>query len=295
VKVQITNDSDYDGIVNVETIFRGGTASSGDPRAKRKISLAAHETKKLVTVWEDAPRHININTLISANLPNEMNIEFHNIARLRSVPIDKEGDFIISNVKNNVQGEVIVDNEDKDLFELSKPDIVGLLPKWLEQFDKGSFAYSGIQSHRPPLQWTLTTNDKYYGTHIRSAYVIKSGNGNQTATWKVPVPSKGLYDLYYYVYMPDEIRNAKTKNINKEKSAKSEYHLTVKYDNGEDIAYVNLKDSDEEGWRRVGLYYFSDDTVKVVLSNKIAQLRMVTADAVKIVKRESDKQLTINN
>jgi hypothetical protein len=185
--------------------------------------------------------------------------------------------------------EVIVDNEDKYLFEFSKPDIVGLLPKWLDD-DSGdnSFPYKGVTNFRPPLQWTLTTNDKYYGTHVRSAYVIKSGSGNQTATWKIPVPQKGTYDLYYHVYMPEELRrnqnNRGGPGGNNNNRGPMEYHFKVKYDGGEDHAYINLRRAGE-GWARVGTYAFSKDTVRVVLSNDVANIRMVTADAIKIVKR----------
>ena len=65
-----------------------------------------------------------------------------------------------------------------------------------------------------------------------------------------------------------------------------EYHLKVKYDNDEDDAYINLRRA-SEGWNLVGTYYFSDDTIRVVLSNNVANIRMVTADAVKIVRRET--------
>ena len=315
VRLQITNDSDYDGMIHVETIFGGGGFNFGggrgnfgggnsnsvvnDPRAKRKISLAAHETKLLVSVWDEAPRAINVNTLISANLPNIINLPANNILRERNLPIDKEGDFTIADVSYQIPGEVIVDNEDTNLFELSKPDIVGLLPKWLDQVGDDSFPYQGVTGWRPPLQWTLTTNDKYFGTHVRSAYVIKSGSGSQTATWKIPVPAKGLYDLFFHVFIPDEIRRGQDNRGGGRgfsSAGNVEYHLKVKYDNGEDKAYINLRKA-TEGWNLAGTYYFSDDTVRVVLSNDVANVRMVTADAVKIVRRETgnDRELKIEN
>ena len=310
VKLQITNDSDNDGIVNVDINFSGGfgggrggggggfgggggsvggggfgggqTSSSTDydPRAKRKISLAAHQTKLLVSVWDVAPRSINVNTLISANLPNQINIPVNNIVREQNRPVDEEGDFILANVNFNPTGEVIVDNEDSTLFTISKPDIVGLLPQWLEGVADNSFPYSGVQGWRPPLQWTLTTNDRYYGTHVRSAYVIKSGSGSQTATWKVPVPSKGLYDVYYYVTLPDELRR------NNNNRGNMVYNFIVKYDAGEDKEEINLRRA-QDGWNRLGsgAFYFSEDTIQIRLSNQISNVRMVTADAIKIVKR----------
>jgi ABC-type transport system involved in multi-copper enzyme maturation permease subunit len=279
VKLQITNDSDQEGIIHVE-INSGGQNAAYDPRAKRKVSFAAHETKRLVSVWDEAPRNISVNTLVSANLPNLINLPVNNILRERNKTVEEEGDFIVRQVSYNIPGEVIVDNEDSLLFVLSEPDVVGLLPQWLNQVDNHSFRYSGVSNWRPPLQWTLTTNDKYYGEHIRSAYVIKSGSGSQTATWKIPVPATGPYDLYYYVYKPEDIRRGGRNRRGEGEDA--EYHFKIQYDD-EENAYINIRRSDE-GWNLLGTYYFNEDTVKVILTND-CKLRSVTADAVKIVRK----------
>ena len=309
VKFRVTNDSDNDGIINIDISSTGGMSFGGgrggggggmmmrvgmmgggstdvyDPRAKRKVSIAARETKEFVSVWDEAPRSISINTLVSANLPNIINLPVNNIVREQNRTIDIEGDFVISNTMLNVPGEVIVDNEDTELFILSKPDIVGLLPKWLEGVDENPFPYSGVTDWRPPLQWTLTTNDKYYGTHIRSAYVVKNGNGSQTATWKIPVPAAGSYDLFYYVVKPNNFRGGGggPGGGNRGGGQFGEYRFKVKYDGDEEKAYINLRRSDE-GWSQLGSYFFEKDTVVVVLSND-CEMRTVTADAVKIVRK----------
>jgi ABC-type transport system involved in multi-copper enzyme maturation permease subunit len=284
VKLQITNDSDHDGVVNVEINMGWGQGGAiYDPRAKRKVPFKAHETKNLVSVWDEAPRNININTLISANLPSLINLPVNNIIRERNRPVEEEGDFVVENASYDTPGEVIVDNEDSTLFVLSAPDVVGLLPQWLDQVDDNSFRYSGVSNWRPPLQWTLTTNDKYYGRHVRSAYVIKNGSGSQTATWKIPVLDAGQYDLYYYVRKPDELRRGRNRDGRGRSGGDAEYQFKVRYDGDEENAYINLQRS-EEGWSILGAYFFSNDTVQVVLSNN-SKLRSVTADAVKIVRR----------
>lgn len=284
VKLQITNDSDHDGVINVEINMGGGQGGAiYDPRAKRKVPLKAHETKNLVSVWDEPPRNINVNTLISANLPSVIDLPVNNIIRERNKPVDEEGDFAVENASYDIPGEVIVDNEDSTLFVLSAPDVVGLLPQWLDQVDDNSFRYSGVSGWRPPLQWTLTTNDKYYGKHVRSAYVIKSGSGSQIATWKIPVPESGQYDLYYYIYKPDELRRGRGRRGRGRTGGDPEYHFKVRYDGDEENAYINLQRS-EEGWSILGTYFFSNDTVQVVLSND-SRLSTVTADAVRIVRR----------
>jgi hypothetical protein len=182
-------------------------------------------------------------------------------------------------------GEIIVDNEDSSLFVISKPDIVGILPQLLDRVDESSFVYRGVSEWRPPLQWTLTTNNKYYGTHVRSAYVIKSGSGSQTATWKIPIPSAGSYDLYYYMFRQDNRSWGRGRGGGRggERGEDAEYNFKVKYDGDEESAYINIRNV-QDGWNQLGTYFFSGDTVEVVLSNEFKS-RMVTADAVKVVKR----------
>lgn len=283
VNQTVTNDSDNDGIIDVEINFGGRGGDFYDPRKKRKVALKKRETKKMVSVWEDAPRSIMINTLISANLPNVINLPLNNIIRERNKPIPEEGDFTVDGISSDLPGEIIVDNEDSLLFELSAPDVVGLLPQWLDRMDNNSFRYSGVSDWRPPLQWSLTTNENYYGTYIRSAYVIKSGSGNQTATWKIPVPEAGRYDLYYYVSKPEELRWGRGRGRRNRSGGDAEYHFKVRYGDDEEDAYINLRRA-EDGWSILGTYFFDADTIHVVLGNDCT-LRTVTADAVKIVRR----------
>jgi hypothetical protein len=287
VKLQITNDSENDGIVNVEIRMGGGQNNNFyDPKALRKVSLKAHETKQLVSVWDEAPRTIEVNTLISANLPNIINLPVNNILKERNRTVDREGDFVITPA-SAIAGEIIVDNEDSLLFSLSKPDIVGILPLLLDRIDDNSFAYQGVSDWRPPLQWVLTTNDKYYGTHIRSAYVVKSGSGSQTATWKIPVPAAGRYDLYFYTFRQENRRWGRGGGGGGRGRGRggedAEYHFKVKYDGDVEKAYFNSKNA-IDGWNLLGTYFFNADTVEVVLSNEFKN-RTVTADAVKVVKR----------
>ena len=273
LKQLVSNNSDNDGMLQLN-IQIGGYGPSIDPRVSRKLPLAARQTKLLVTVWEEAPRQVDVNTLIAGNLPSILNLPVTNIREERERAVDTEGDFIVTDFSPVVEGEVIVDNEDS-LFFLSEPAVVGLLPKWLDKVENTSFKYAGVSPWRAPLQWTATTNAAYYGRYIRSAYVIKSGNGSQTATWKVPILSAGQYDVYYYVSKDNELKY--------NKQTGGEYHFKVEYDEENEDAYIDLKKANE-GWEPIGAYYFSSDTVRITLTNE-CKLRSVTADAVKIVKR----------
>ena len=276
LRMQVSNNSDHDGIVHIDIQGVGRRDQNNiDPRTSRKIPLAAHQTKELVSVWEEAPRDVTVNTLISGNLPSVINQPVGNIKQERKQNIDTEGDFIVSTSSQDIEGEIIVDNEDTTLFVLSEPDVVGMLPKWLDKVEDTSFKYSGVSDWRPPLQWTATTNANYYGKYIRSAYVIKSGNGSQTATWKIPVPAEGQYDVYYYASKNNEMRY--------NDRVQGEYRFKVKQGEETEDAYIDLRKANE-GWEQLGVYYFTADTAYIVLSNE-CKLRSVTADAVKLVKR----------
>lgn len=274
LKVMVANNSDYNGIIHLNIQSGAQQMSDMDPLTSRKITLDAHQAKLLVSIWDDAPRGIDINTLISGNLPNTINMPIVNVREERGRDAEREGDFIVSASSFDVEGELIVDNEDS-LFSLSEPDVVGLLPKWLDKVGDVSFKYAGVSPWRAPLQWTATTNASYYGKYIRSAYVIKSGNGSQTATWKVPVPSAGRYEVFYYVSKDNEMKY--------NNRVEGEYHFKVYYDNEVEEAYIDLGKANE-GWEQLGAYYFGADTARIVLTNE-CKLRSVTADAVKIVKR----------
>jgi hypothetical protein len=274
LRMLVSNHSDVDGMLHLSLQVGGRQDKAPDPRANRKITLPARQSKQLVSVWEDEPREVTVNTMISGNLPATVTQPVRNIQPERGNALPKEGDFIVPASSFDVWGEVIVDNEDSLLFSLSKPAIVGLLPKWLDKVETSSFKYSGI-AWRRPVQWTATTNAGYYGKYIRSAYVIRGGNGSQTATWKVPVPAPGRYDAYYYMYKTDEMKNNNRWD--------AEYRFRVAYDNDVENISINIARA-TEGWELLGSYYFSGDTVRITLTND-CRLWLVTADAVKIVRK----------
>lgn len=275
-KVLISNDSDVDGIIQIVIDAIGGNRDSAtDPSTNRKVPIAAHQAKRLVNVWEEVPREIIINTLLSNNLPNAVNLPVRNIIKENNRPVDKEGDMIVSVSSIYTPDEIIVDNEDP-LFSLSEPAVVGLLPKWLDRVEETPFKYSGISWWRTPLQWTATTNAGYYGRYIRSAYIIRGGDGSQTATWKVPLASPGHYEVYYWGFSKEF--NDNRRHIN------GEYHFKIHHNEEVEEVDVNVKRISNE-WEQLGVFYLDTDTVKIVLSNN-SGTRSVTADAVKLVRRQ---------
>lgn len=275
IEILLSNNSDYDGIVNMSTPSAGRYNPAADTN-ERMIEIPANQTKRIVLQRDDSPRSVDINTIVSGNLPNFIYQPVQNIKRENRQEVEPEGEHIVPYALQSTPGEIIVDNEDS-LFSLSAPEQTGLLLKWMDKVADSTFKYSGVSSWRAPIQWTATTNARYYGKFIRSAYVVKSGKGNQTATWKVPISETGQYEVYYYVCKPDEIR------WNWNSDVQAETHFKILYDNEAEDAFINLRKA-EDGWEQLGVYYFDTDTVKVVLTND-SKLRSVSADAVKFVKR----------
>ena len=227
--------------------------------------------------------NININTILSKNLPRVVQQYVNDIPQINKNYIEPNSVTVVSNDIFSSPGEIIVDNEDEQLFSLSKPNITGLIPLWINQSTEDDFKYQGID-WRPPIRWTATTNEAYYGTSIRSAYVIKNGGG-QTATWTVPLPEKGDYDIYYYVTLPDEIRwgGPGPRGGPRGRGHEMEYKFQIEYNDETEDAILDLRRA-QAGWEKLGTYNFTTDTVKVILSND-TNVQKVTADAVKFVKR----------
>jgi hypothetical protein len=273
LKIAVSNESDYDGIVQLE-IQENRQQPIFNPKSNRKIAIPAHQCLQLVSLWDEAPKEIKINTLVSGNIPTTVSEPLTNISREKGQTFDNEGDYIVPNPFQSQAGEIIIDNEDS-LFSLSNPVIVGLLPKWMNIKDDDTFKYPGLSLFRQPLQWTATVNPSYYGRQIRSAYAVKSGKGNKTATWKAPLPSPGNYEIYYYVYKDDALKSSKRTDL--------EYHFKIKNGKETEDASLNVNKADS-GWEQIGVYYFSEDTVSITLTNEY-KLRTVFADAVKLVKR----------
>jgi hypothetical protein len=273
LKIAISNESESDGIIHLE-IQENREQPIFNPKSNRKIAIRAHQSLQLVSLWEEAPKEIKINTQVSNNIPAIITEPLTNIIREKRQTFEVEGDYVVPNPFQSRPGEIIIDNEDL-LFTLSDPIIIGLLPKWMNVKDDDDFKYHGLSIWRQPLQWTAVVNPQHYGRNIRSAYAVKSGKGNKTATWKAPLTSSGNYEVYYYVYKEEQLRNSRRSDV--------EYNFKIQ--NGEETETVSLNvNRAGSGWEQLGVYFFSADTVSVTLTNEY-KLRTVYADAVKFVKR----------
>ncbi len=286
ISLKTTNFSDKEGVIKLSFRlggggrgpggFRGGGGGPGaDNTIDKIVYLEGNQTKELSYLLDADPRMLTINTLTSKNIPQTIMERFMDIdedEKAKPSEGEKISDIAVSEVLPN---EIIVDNEDPE-FEITENTSGSLLTKWVLKEEESKQKYAGYSPWRPPSSWTATTNSGFYGKYVRSGYYIKSGEGDQKATWNVPIKEGSYYDIYYHVYKAQDFRRGQSS------SEKGEYNFTIFHDDGQEEQTLDIS-SAEAGWNHLGSFFFSPDTAKIQLSNK-SQLRTVFADAVKLVK-----------
>ena len=298
-EIAFENISDNPGYINVEFVFyEMENAGDEDKPKSMTVSVGAHETRRIVTHWFNTPSYIEINTMMSSNLPHNVRLDNSNWSTYTGTDLTPEGVYAVrGGVDNTLPGEIIVDNEDSRLFTLSKPIRTGYLSKWIDKSREknNEFRYQGFSDWRPYTMWTLVTEQNLYGDYIRSAYIISPGDGSQYAIWKVPLEEAGVYDVYFYA-SPDMYNNNNRNRIwnnnnnrnnnNNGRWTPTDYNFEVGQFDLWDPVSLNMRRADE-GWNSLGSYRFEADTVNIRLNNK-SGVSVVVADAVRLVKRVRD-------
>ena len=297
-EIAFENISDNPGYVSVEYVFyETENAGDEDKPTSMMISVGAHETRRIVTHWFNNPGSIRVNTMLSSNLPHDVNLNSSDWSTYTGTELTPEGVYTVNGgVDNALPGEIIVDNEDSELFSLSRPLRTGYLSKWIDKSREknNEFIYEGFSDWRTYSQWTLVTDQNLYGDYIRSAYIISPGDGSQYARWKIPLTAAGVYDVYYYA-SPDMSNNNNrnrrwnnnNNNNNNGRRVTNDYNFEIGQFNSSDRVSMNMWRADE-GWNLLGTFRFEADTVKVTLNNK-SGVNVIVADAVKLVKRENSR------
>jgi ABC-type transport system involved in multi-copper enzyme maturation permease subunit len=285
----LTNSEDAPGAITVTFRLGGGRGGGGtrgggggfgsfggsDNSVEKTISIGAKQSKKVSYLLNRDPRTMTIETYASHNIPSTISQQFDKI-EINEKLAGFEGEEIIPYTDGSEPSEIILDNEDPG-FKVEQPVSQSLIKKLFFSSDnpEDNLKYKGMSFWNPPVDWTLITNDQFYGKQIRSAYYMKGGTGNCKAIWNVPLKEGGYYKLWAFI---PKIRFGRGGDEKKNE----EYNYTVFNDNGKDHQIVNLKNIDG-GWVELGSYHFSSGTAKIELSN-LSKARTVFADAVKLVK-----------
>ena len=268
---------------------RRGGAGSPDDNIEKTVLIGGKVSRKITYLFNREPRSITVNTFASHNIPSSITQQFGKIdidETLQAV----DDDQVVAYTEGVEANEIISDNEDRG-FKLSQPKSNSLIQKLLiptEADGSGvlrssgangksgqEIKYKGLLFWNPPVEWTLTTNEQFYGKQIRSAYYLKGGTGDRKVTWNVPVKVPGYYKVS--AYLP-KIKSG----WGREERSDEDYHFTIFHDDGQDHQTVEMKNNDS-GWIEIGSYHLSPDSIKIELSN-LTKARAIYADAVKLVK-----------
>ena len=287
VSFVLTNTENISGAITV-TFRLGGFGGGGmrrgpgggggsDENIEKTVVIGAKESKRLTFLLNRDPRMMTINTYASHNLPSTISQRFDKLE------IDPKGegsdkDEIIPYTDGSEPTDLIVDTEDKG-FRLVQPVSKSFIKRlFTSDVPDDELKYKGMNMWNPQVEWTLTTNELFYGKQIRSAYYCKGGTGDRKAIWSVPLKEGGYYKVYAYI---PKIRFGMRGGDNQPDDV---YEFNVTHDDGVDHPSVKA-DARESTWVEVGTYHFSSDSAKIELTNN-SKARSVYADAVKLVKEK---------
>ena len=286
VSFTLTNTENISGAVTV-TFRLGGFGGGGggrrmmgggsDENIEKTVVIGAKESKRMTFLLNRDPRALTLNTYASHNLPSTISQRFDKLE------IDPKGEGsdkeeIIPYTDGSEPREIIVDTEDPG-FRLVQPVSKSFIKRlFTSEVPDDNLKYKGMNMWQPQVEWTLTTNELFYGKQIRSAYYCKGGTGDRKAIWSVPIKEGGYYKVYAYI---PKIRFGMRGDQNQNQPEET-YDFSVTHDDGVDHPTVK-PDQRESMWIEVGTYHFSSDSAKIELSNN-SKARFVLADAVKLIK-----------
>ncbi|MGC1391746.1 MAG: hypothetical protein WA816_11975 [Bacteroidales bacterium] len=271
------------------------------------VYLGPHETKKVGIVLDAQPRAMMINTLFAKNIPGEITLPIDEITKSKDVAGEFSGEEIISSdhVASD-QFSIIVDNEDAG-FKVSIQNTENRLKKILGIRKKNGTSYQQVSLMNVPSYWQPVVQSAFYGKYIRSAVYTKSGKGDRTLTWITPIDKPGYYDIFCFIGKTADrmmIRaggsggGARTGGAQGPIGAGGqardgsgppsppykEFHYRIYHDGGSEEISLDYTNA-ENGWNKLGTYYLTADTAKVVLSN-LSSGRAVIGDAIKWVRQK---------
>lgn len=289
------------GPVQISMQGRGMEASD----VSKIVFLGPKEAKKIGIVLDQQPRAMMINTLYAKNIPGEITEPIEEIIKLKDKSKFFEGEETLQALPGFTEpGEIIVDNEDSG-FVKSKHSSTNPLKRILGIHNITGESYQQITYFNIPEYWQPVVQTTYHGKYVLSAVYTRGGTGDKTVTWTTLLTKPGYYDIYTYIGKTvDRMRirsggpvmgggpgmgpgggpgqgGGGSMMAQQAESPFKDLHFKVYHDDGVEEITIDYENA-EGGWNKLGSYYLSPDTAKVVLSN-LSSGRAVIGDAVRWV------------
>lgn len=255
----------------------------------RIVYLGPGEAKKIGIVLDVQPRAMLINTLFAKDIPGELSFPINDIPKSKEKIKEFDGEEILTSLPAwSEPFETIVDNEDPG-FMNNRHSVVNPLRKLLGVQNRAGDIYQKIRTYGIPEYWQPVVQSSYYGKYIRSAVYTRASTGALSVTWAALISKPGYYDIYTYIGKISERATVKTGTSGADEQMDDQeragdykdLHFKIYHDQGVEEITVDYGNADP-GWNKLGTYYMSSDTAKVVLTNQSSG-RIVIGDAVKWV------------
>lgn len=296
IQIPVSNISESEGIVKLSIMAgRGGrdrAGGGGAPEIESTVLIPPNTTKEVGILLDSRPMMLTVDTTISRNVPATMNLFM-----MRQNPVDAEtffeGErtFPYEENKQTGKGEYIVDNEDPGFEVIGSGG-----DNWLRSTIRRLFDRSGTDAEyldynptNPPGRWTPVILQDFYGTILRSGYMIKVGEGSNRVSWTINLPESGSYDIYFYNetmgFGPGRGIGGGQRGGNRggrQRPAQEEKLFIVHHEDGTEEIPFNIQES-SQGWVLLGTFRLAAGTNTIEQTDK-GKGAFLTADAVKWVR-----------
>jgi len=299
VRLSVTNNEDTDGLIvftfkQMDVNMRGGggrmrrmmtaTMTMGEDYT-RYVPVKAGETRELGFVLGFQPSSVQVNTLVSRNMPVLMDIDLPEELEEKKKVTPFDGEKILDKpVELTIKGETVVDNEDPGFSfssGTSKSLLKRLIPRGASEEDVKYVGMRFWDGGSEANRWQPTIDTKFYGAQVRSAHFISGGSGDLKAAFAATLEKSGHYDIYYHASkLTSPWRRHRGGG---EDPDYGKVHFLIYHDDGVEETELDLN-SAEDGWNYLGSYYISKGEARLEVTNK-SEARFVIADAVKWVTR----------
>ena len=248
------------------------------------VKLEAQQAKRISVILDAQPRGMFINTLFSKNNPGELQFPLTDISEADGTDITEKEVVLDKLPRFREENEIIVDNEDPG-FRIYQETSSGRLKEWLNIGGDEGNDYREMFMWWAPEYWQKTIQNNYYGKYVKSAVYTRAGSGERYISWTAGIEEPGYYDVFTYIGKRGGNRMMGRGGENR--NAMQDLHFTVEHDDGSEDVILDWENA-ESGWNRLGSYYLSPDTARVIMTNQ-SEGRSVSGDAIKWVKQNMSK------
>lgn len=251
----------------------------------RKLFIPAETTIELGLLIDRPPSLMTIETYVSRNIPSIMRIPFQK-SKLKRNKAPYEGVVSRPCAEDKEFGkkvEYLVDNEDAGFTILGMIQENRLRKFLLALFgeEEDDFKYKRFAFWSPPGNWTLTTNQDFYGKFVHSGYAKKTGTGDNKVSWNATIEDRGDYEVYYYhnsEFGTMSWRRHRNRNKIEDKGFK---HFKIFHEDGVEEIPLDLNGA-QDGWNYLGTFRLAQGNNRVEMTDG-GKTNIITADAVKWV------------